>query len=152
VGLILIYFSSFLLSGFRDLCITHLAGMMEYRLSSLTLRHTLGVALDAHGDDRVGSALARIDELNRVRTMLSTDIVQILLQVAQGLVYLILIFFYSWKLGLIVLAAVPASYLVVLVLAGERGRDTSRCSTRTCACRARPRNSRAGRDHQALAA
>jgi subfamily B ATP-binding cassette protein HlyB/CyaB len=116
VGLLLVYFSSFLLSGFRDLCITHLAGMMEYRLSSLTLRHTLGVALDAHGDDRVGSALARIDELNRVRTMLSTDIVQILLQVAQGFVYLILIFFYSWKLGLIVLAAVPASYLVVVLL------------------------------------
>lgn len=122
VGLLLVYFSSFLLSGFRDLCITHLAGMMEYRLSSLTLRHTLGVALDAHGDDRVGSALARIDELNRVRTMLSTDIVQILLQVAQGLVYLILIFFYSWKLGLIVLAAVPASYIVVVLL-GRRTRS-----------------------------
>lgn len=122
VGLVLIYFSSFLLSGFRDLCITHLAGMMEYRLSSLTLRHTLGVALDDHGDDRVGSALARIDELNRVRTMLSTDIVQILLQVAQGLVYLILIFFYSWKLGLIVLAAVPASYIVVVLL-GRRTRS-----------------------------
>ena len=121
VGLLLVYFSSFLLSGFRDLCITHLAGVMEYRLSSLTLRHTLGVALDAHGDDRVGSALARIDELNRVRTMLSTDIIQILLQVAQGLVYLLLLFFYSWRLGLIVLAAVPASYLVVLLI-GRRTR------------------------------
>ena len=120
VGLLLIYFSSFLLSGFRDLCVTHLAGVMEYRLSSLTLRHTLGVALDAHGDDRVGSALARLDELDRVRTMLSTEIIQVVLQVAQGLVYLIVIFFYSWWLGLIVLAAIPTSYLVVITL----GRQT----------------------------
>src|SRR6185436_8661640 len=121
IGMLLIQFSSFLLGGFRDLCVTYLTGIMEHRLSALTLRHTLGVSLDAHGEDRVGSAVARLDELHRVRTTLSTDIIQMLLQTAQALVYLVLVFTYSWKIGAFVLGAVPIAYVLLRVV-GRRTR------------------------------
>ena len=121
IGLILVHFSTFALSGFRDLCLAYLGGLMEHRLSSLALRHTLGVSLEAHGEDRVGTALARLDELNRIRSSLSTDVIQILLQVAKATVYLILVLVYSWKLGLIVTAAVPISAIIIRV-GGKRYR------------------------------
>jgi ABC-type bacteriocin/lantibiotic exporter with double-glycine peptidase domain len=121
VGLILIHLSTFALSGFRDLALAYLGGLIEHRLSSLALRHTLGIAPDAHGDDRVGVTLARLGELKAIRSSLSTDIVQILLQVAKGTVYLLLVLVYSWKLGLVLLAAFPTSYLVIRI-GGKRYR------------------------------
>ncbi|HEY0195609.1 MAG TPA: ABC transporter transmembrane domain-containing protein, partial [Kofleriaceae bacterium] len=114
IGLVLVHFSTFLLSGFRELALAYLGGLIEHRLSSLSLRHTLGIALEAHGDDRVGAALERLNELNRIRTSISTDVIQLTLQIAKGIVYLLLVVYYSWKLGLIVAAGVPASYLIVL--------------------------------------
>jgi ATP-binding cassette, subfamily B, bacterial HlyB/CyaB len=121
IGLGLVHLSTFALSGFRDLCLAYLGGLMEHRLSSLTLRHTLGVSLDAHGDDRVGTALARLDELNRIRSSLSTDVIQIMLQIAKATVYLVLVLVYSLKLGLIVTAVVPISVVIIRV-GGKRYR------------------------------
>src|SRR5262249_4339756 len=115
LGLILVHLSTFALSGFRDLCLAYLGGLMEHRLSSVALRPTLGVSLDAHGEDRVGTALARLDELKRIRSSLSTDVIQIVLQVAKAAVYLVLVLVYSWKLGLIVTAAVPLSAILIRV-------------------------------------
>jgi ABC-type bacteriocin/lantibiotic exporter with double-glycine peptidase domain/CRP-like cAMP-binding protein len=114
-GLILVHLSTFALSGFRDLCLAYLGGLMEHRLSSLALRHTLGISPDAHGEDRVGTTLARLGELTRIRSSLSTDVIQILLQVAKAAVYLVLVLVYSWKLGLIVTAAVPLSAILIRV-------------------------------------
>ncbi len=113
IGLVLIHISTFVLSGFRGLCVGYLGGLMEYRLSALTLRHTLGVSFDAHGESRVGSSLSRLAELAQVRRALSTDIIEIALQLAQGALFAFLVFYYSIKLGLILVVAVPVGTLIV---------------------------------------
>jgi ATP-binding cassette, subfamily B, bacterial HlyB/CyaB len=122
VGMILIHLSTFALSGFRELALAYLGGLIEHRLSSLSLRHTLGIGLEAHGEDRVGTALARLDDLARIRSSISTDVIQTTLQVAKGVVYLILIAYYSWKLGLLVTTAIPVSFIIVR-FGGKRLRE-----------------------------
>src|SRR5262249_28230400 len=72
-----------------------------------------------HGSDRVGTTLSRMNELGRVRESISMDLVDLLVQLGQGLVYLCMMFFYGWQLGFIVLAVGPLAYLTIRV-GGDR--------------------------------
>jgi ATP-binding cassette, subfamily B, bacterial HlyB/CyaB len=114
-GMLLVNGAQFLLSGAKELCVAHLSALLDYRLSTLVYRQTLGIGAERHGRDRVGATLTRLAELQRVRDSISADLIDLVLQVAQGIVYLVMVFTYSWKLGAIALAAAPVAYLVVRI-------------------------------------
>ena len=115
LGLILVNASQFVLTAVRDVGLAYLSGLLDHRLSTLLYRHALGVAPSVHGRDRVGVTLSRMNELQRIRDSVSADLVDLVIQICQGLVYLVMVFIYGWQLGLVALAVAPIAYAVVRV-------------------------------------
>ncbi|MBI2377816.1 MAG: ATP-binding cassette domain-containing protein [Deltaproteobacteria bacterium] len=124
IGLVIINASTFVLNATRELISSQLASFVDWRLSTLVHRHTLGVNPSVHGDDRVGRALTRVSELRRVRESITTDLVDLGVQVIQGVGALTAVLFLSARLGLIAVVVAPLAYLQLTWVA-RRLRDGS---------------------------
>jgi ATP-binding cassette subfamily B protein len=114
IGLLLFGLSSILLSGVRQYLISYLANRLDLTLIGGFIRHALLLPLKFFEARHVGDIITRVNENQKIQRFLLNQVVLAWLDFLMGFVYLALMFYYNWRLTLLILALIPPIMLVTL--------------------------------------
>lgn len=103
------------LSGLRTYVFAHTASRIDVELGSKLFRHLITLPLAYFQARRVGDSVARVRELENIRSFLTGNSITLLLDVLFSVVFIAVMFYYSGLLTLIVLLSLPL-YVFVSVL------------------------------------
>lgn len=117
VGLGLLMFSLFrvAMTGLRQYLLDHTANKVDLALIVGFIRHTLRLPLNFFESRYVGDITSRIQENRKIQRFLTGEALSILLDVLTVFIYVGLMFWYSWKMALLVLVIVPPFFLLALI-------------------------------------
>ncbi|MCC5660970.1 peptidase domain-containing ABC transporter [Nostoc sp. XA010] len=117
VGLGLLIFSLFrvAMTGLRQYLLDHTANKLDLALIVGFIRHTLCLPLSYFESRYVGDIISRVQENRKIQRFLSGEALSILLDLVTVFIYLGLMFWYSWKMALLVLVIVPPFFLLALI-------------------------------------
>ncbi len=115
VGLISVILFESLLQGLRAYLFTHTTSRVDVELGAKLYRHLLGLPLAYFEARRVGDSVARVRELDTIREFLTSSSVTLVIDLLFTFVFLVVMWFYSAQLFLIVLVAI-AMYAIICVL------------------------------------
>ena len=115
IGLVVANLFDAALSGIRTWVFAHTSSKLDVELGARLFRHLLGLPLSYFQSRRVGDSVARIRELENIRSFLTGNAMTLLLDLAFSIVFLAVMFFYSVKLTLIVVASIPLYILLSVV-------------------------------------
>jgi subfamily B ATP-binding cassette protein HlyB/CyaB len=120
VGLIAVVIFESVLNALRSYVFSHTTSRIDVELGSRLYRHLLALPLAYFQARRVGDSVARVRELENIRSFLTGNALTLALDVLFSTVFIAVMLFYSVPLTLIVLASLPVyvilSLLVVPVL------------------------------------
>lgn len=116
IGLLGIMLFESVLSGLRSYVFAHTASRIDVELGSRLFRHLVALPLAYFQARRVGDSVARVRELENIRSFLTGNAITLLLDVLFSFVFIAVMFFYSGWLTLIVLASLPLYFLVSLII------------------------------------
>ena len=120
IGLLLVVLFESVLSVLRAYILSHTTSRIDVELGSRLFRHLLALPLAYFQARRVGDSVARVRELENIRSFLTGQSLTLVLDVLFSLVFIAVMFGYSASLTLIVLLSLPLyaglSLLVVPVL------------------------------------
>ncbi|RCJ40332.1 peptidase C39 [Nostoc punctiforme NIES-2108] len=117
VGLGLLIFSLFrvAMTGLRQYLLDHTANKLDLALIVGFIRHTLRLPLSYFESRYVGDIISRVQENRKIQRFLSGEALSILLDLVTVFIYLGLMFWYSWKMALLVLVIIPPFFLLALI-------------------------------------
>ena len=114
LGLVCVTVFETLLSGVRTYVFAHTSSKLDVELGARLLHHLLALPIRYFQQRRVGDSVARVRELENIRTFLTGNAVTLLLDVVFSIVLMAVMFWYSVKLAVIVAASIPL-YLLLSV-------------------------------------
>jgi ATP-binding cassette subfamily B protein len=117
VGFGLLIFGLFRVAmmGLRQYLLDHTANRVDLTLIVGFIRHTFRLPLHYFESRYVGDIVSRIQENHKIQRFLTGEALTILLDLVTVFVYLGLMFWYSWKLALMVLVIVPPFVLMAVI-------------------------------------
>jgi predicted double-glycine peptidase len=117
VGLGLLMFNLFRVAmmGLRQYLLDHTANRIDLALIVGFIRHTLRLPLNFFESRYVGDIISRVQENRKIQRFLSGEALSILLDLLTVFIYVGLMFWYSWKMALLVLVIVPPFALLALI-------------------------------------
>ncbi len=117
VGLGLLIFGLFRVSltGLRQYLLDHTANRVDLAMIVGFISHTFRLPLSFFESRYVGDIISRIQENRKIQRFLTGEALSIFLDLLTVFVYLGLMFWYSWKMALLVLAIVPPFVLLALI-------------------------------------
>ena len=95
------------LTGIRTWVFAHTSSKIDVELGARIFRHLLGLPLAYFQSRRVGDSVARIRELENIRSFLTGNALTVVLDIAFSFVFLAVMFWYSTLLTLIVIGSIP---------------------------------------------
>ncbi|MDF3933325.1 type I secretion system permease/ATPase [Pseudomonas citronellolis] len=107
LGLLTILLFESLLSGLRGYVFAHTASRIDVELGSRLYRHLIGLPLPYFHARRVGDSVARVRELENIRSFLTGNAITLLLDLLFCVVFIAVMLFYSGWLTLLVIASLP---------------------------------------------
>lgn len=129
VGLGLLLFSLFrvAMTGLRQYLLDHTANRVDLSLIVGFISHTFRLPLSFFESRYVGDIISRIQENRKIQRFLTGEALSIFLDLLTVVIYLALMFWYSWKMALLSLAIVPPFVFLALVATPflqKRSRET----------------------------
>ena len=115
IGLICAMVFEALLSGIRTWVFAHTSSKIDVELGARLFRHLLNLPLAYFQSRRVGDSVARIRELENIRSFLTGNVMTLVLDLLFSFVFLGVMFGYSVTLSLVVLDSIPVYVLLSLV-------------------------------------
>ena len=115
VGLICAYLFEATLTGLRTYVFSHASSKIDVELGARLFKHLLHLPTSYFQARRVGDSVARIRELENIRTFLTGNAMTLTLDVAFSVVFIAVMLWYSVWLTLIVLASIPLYVVLSLV-------------------------------------
>lgn len=115
IGLITSYLFEAALTGIRSWMFAHTSSKIDVELGARLFRHLLALPMAYFQSRRVGDSVARIRELESIRSFLTGNAMTVVLDIAFSFVFLAVMFWYSVELTLIVIASIPC-YVALSVL------------------------------------
>ena len=123
MGLIVVVLFESLLTGLRAYVFSHTTSRIDVELGSRLFKHLLRLPLAYFQARRVGDSVARVRELENIRSFLTGQALTLVLDVAFSVLFIAVMFLYSVPLTLIVLISLPLySALILSVVPVLRGR------------------------------
>ncbi|MBK8071101.1 MAG: type I secretion system permease/ATPase [Ramlibacter sp.] len=120
IGLVVVVVFESLLSGLRAQVFSHTTSRIDVELGARLFRHLVQLPLAYFQARRVGDSVARVRELENIRSFLTGNALTVVLDVFFSIIFIAVMLFYSVPLTLIVLVSLPLyfglSLLVVPVL------------------------------------
>lgn len=116
LGLLLVLVFESLLSGLRTYVSAHTASRIDVELGAKLFQHLIDLPLAYFHARRVGDSVARVRELENIRSFLTGNSVTLLLDVLFTVVFIAVMFLYSGWLTLVVVASLPLYFLVSLLV------------------------------------
>jgi subfamily B ATP-binding cassette protein HlyB/CyaB len=114
-GLVAVVIFESVLNALRGYVFSHTTSRIDVELGSRLYRHLLALPLAYFQARRVGDSVARVRELEHIRSFLTGNALTLVLDVLFSVVFIAVMFAYSVPLTLIVLASLPL-YALVSVL------------------------------------
>lgn len=116
LGLLAILLFESLLSGLRTYVFTHTACRIDVELGKRLFEHLIALPLAYFQARRVGDSVARVRELENIRSFLTNNSITLVLDVLFSVVFIAVMFTYSSWLTLVVVASLPLYFLVSLLV------------------------------------
>ncbi|TXT37576.1 MAG: ATP-binding cassette subfamily B bacterial HlyB/CyaB, partial [Comamonadaceae bacterium] len=107
IGLVIVVIFESVLSALRAYVFSHTTSRIDVELGSRLFRHLVQLPLAYFQARRVGDSVARVRELENIRSFLTGNALTVLLDVFFSIVFIAVMFFYSVPLTLIVLVSLP---------------------------------------------
>ncbi len=123
MGLLIVVTFEVTLTALRSYVFSHTTSRMDVELGAALFRHLLHLPIAYFQARRVGDSVARVRELENIRSFLTGNAITVVLDLLFSVVFLSVMFHYSTTLTLIVLASLPCYIaLSVLITPVLRGR------------------------------
>jgi len=120
IGLIVVVVFESILTVLRSYVFSHTTSRIDVELGARLFRHLVNLPLAYFQSRRVGDSVARVRELENIRSFLTGNAITLVLDVAFSIIFIGMMFAYSVPLTFIVLASLPLyagiSLLVVPIL------------------------------------
>jgi subfamily B ATP-binding cassette protein HlyB/CyaB len=120
IGLVVVVVFESVLTALRAYVFSHTTSRIDVELGARLFRHLLNLPLAYFQARRVGDSVARVRELEHIRSFLTGNALTLVLDVLFSVVFIAVMFAYSVPLTLIVLCSLPLylglSWMVVPVL------------------------------------
>jgi len=116
IGLLAIMLFESLLSGLRSYVFAHTTSRIDAQLSARLFRHLLALPMAWFQARRVGDSVARVRELENIRSFLTGNAITLVLDVLFSVVFIAVMLFYSGWLTLIVITSLPVYFLISLLI------------------------------------
>ena len=107
IGLICATMFEAILTGLRSWIFAHTSSKIDVELGARLFRHLLNLPISYFQVRRVGDSVARVRELENIRSFLTGNAITVVLDLAFSVVFLGVMLWYSGWLTLIVLASIP---------------------------------------------
>jgi subfamily B ATP-binding cassette protein HlyB/CyaB len=115
IGLVCAILFEAVLTGLRTYVFSHTSSKIDVELGARLFRHLLNLPIAYFEARRVGDSVARIRELENIRSFLTGNAMTLVLDIVFSFVFLGVMLWYSTTLTFIVLASIPAYILLSLV-------------------------------------
>lgn len=107
IGLLVVTLFESVLTTLRSYVFSHTTSRIDVELGARLFRHLVNLPLAYFQARRVGDSVARVRELENIRSFLTGNAITLVLDVAFSIVFVAVMFTYSVPLTLIVLASLP---------------------------------------------
>jgi len=115
VGLILSILFETTLTGIRTWVFAHTSSKIDVELGAKLFRHLLGLPIAYFQTRRVGDSVARIRELEHIRSFLTGNAMTLVLDLLFSFIFIAVMFWYSRELTLIVICSIPLYVLLSVI-------------------------------------
>jgi subfamily B ATP-binding cassette protein HlyB/CyaB len=123
IGLVIVVVFESLLNGLRSYIFSHTTSRIDVELGARLFRHLVQLPLAYFQARRVGDSVARVRELENIRSFLTGNALSVVLDVLFSVIFIAVMLFYSVPLTLIVLVSLPLYFglsLAVVPLLRQR--------------------------------
>ncbi len=107
IGLLVVVIFESVLNGLRSYVFSHTTSRIDVELGARLFRHLVQLPLAYFQARRVGDSVARVRELENIRSFLTGNALTVVLDVFFSVMFIAVMFFYSVPLTLIVLVSLP---------------------------------------------
>ena len=107
IGLALATLFEIALSGIRTYVFAHTSSKIDVELGAKLFRHLLALPIAYFQARRVGDSVARIRELENIRSFLTGNAITLVMDLAFSAVFIAVMLWYSVELTMIVIASIP---------------------------------------------
>ncbi|MDD2852095.1 MAG: type I secretion system permease/ATPase [Desulfuromonadaceae bacterium] len=104
------------LSAIRTWVFARTSSKIDVELGARLYRHLFSLPIAYFQARRVGDSVARVRELENIRSFLTSNSITLVLDLFFSMVFLFVMFWYSTKLTLVVIASLPLYFILSLVL------------------------------------
>nr|WP_198980859.1 type I secretion system permease/ATPase [Herbaspirillum sp. ASV7] len=115
IGLIAATIFEALLSGIRTAIFANASSKIDVELGSRLFAHLLSLPLSYFQARRAGDSIARVRELENIRSFLTSNAMTLVLDILFSFIFLAVMLWYSVPLTLIVLASIPVYLMLSLI-------------------------------------
>jgi ATP-binding cassette, subfamily B, bacterial HlyB/CyaB len=116
IGLVVVVIFESVLNALRSYVFSHTTSRIDVELGSKLFRHLVQLPLAYFQARDVGSSVARVRELENIRSFLTGNAMTVLLDVLFSVVFIAVMLFYSVPLTLIVLVSLPLYFCLSLAV------------------------------------
>ena len=116
IGLLVVTVFESVLTMLRTYVFSHTTSRIDVELGARLFRHLVNLPLAYFQARRVGDSVARVRELENIRSFLTGNAITLVLDMAFSIVFIAVMFAYSVPLTLIVLVSLPLYALVSVAL------------------------------------
>jgi len=116
IGLVVVVIFESALNGLRSYVFSHTTSRIDVELGARLFRHLVQLPLAYFQARRVGDSVARVRELENIRSFLTGNALTVLLDVVFSVVFIAVMLFYSVSLTLIVLVSLPLYFTLSLAV------------------------------------
>jgi len=111
-GLLIFGLMKVVTTGLRQYLLDHVAHRVDVSLVVGFISHTFRLPLDYFESRYVGDIISRIQENHKIQQFLTGETLSILLDLLTAIIYVGIMFWYSWQLTLLTLSIVPPFILM----------------------------------------
>lgn len=116
VGIFIVYVYELIISLCKGVLFVHTTNRVDVILSSRLFHHLFGLPLKYFESRRVGETVARVRELDQIRSFLTGTPLSSIIDTFFIVVYIVVMFFYSVRLTVIVIASIPLFAILSLIV------------------------------------
>ncbi|MDD2737032.1 MAG: type I secretion system permease/ATPase [Desulfuromonadaceae bacterium] len=104
-----------ILSGIRTWVFARTSSKIDVELGARLYRHLFSLPIAYFQSRRVGDSVARVRELENIRSFLTGNAITLVMDLFFSIVFLVVMFYYSLQLTLIVVASIPVYFILSMV-------------------------------------
>ncbi|WP_395946986.1 type I secretion system permease/ATPase [Caedibacter taeniospiralis] len=116
IGFVVVSVFDAILGGVRSYLFAHTTSRVDVELGTKLYQHLLSLPLAYFEARQVGLSVARVRELDSIREFLASSALTLIIDLGFTVVFFVVMWFYSVKLTLIVLASIPVYVLLSLLI------------------------------------